>query len=95
MPFLKANSYCERCINSYRVFIGGLGGVEGACKASKIIGQEKLFNHQKKFIRNFSGKLAIPIRTFCQNALAICELLSFMSHPGITHINNTNKTSLL
>ena len=33
--------------------LGGGGGVEGACKARKIIIQEKLFNPQKKLIHNF------------------------------------------
>ena len=47
MPSIKINSYRDRCFNPYRVFIGGGGGMEGACKASKTILQEKLFNHQK------------------------------------------------
>ena len=53
MSTSKRNSYRDRWFNPYRVFIGGGSGVEGACKTSKIIIQEKLFNPQKKLIQSF------------------------------------------
>ena len=53
MSTSKRNSYRDRWFNPYMVFIGGGSGVEGACKTSKIIIQEKLFNPQKKLIQSF------------------------------------------